>query len=87
MITPALLLGLGLITLIHPRLLAFSSARVRRERLAEIDRGAPEAYFEERRALVDHVPSPRFLLLWRILGGVIVLGSALALIERSGVAG
>jgi hypothetical protein len=78
-----LLLGLGIIVAIvslgavlRPDLMVKESRRNRDARLRELDAGAPEAYFEERRELEAY--SPRFdlshqtLRRWGIAG--LILG-------------
>ena len=49
-------------------------------RLKEIEGGAPEKFFEERRTLTEYQPTPRFLLLWRMVGAAIGITAAVLLI-------
>jgi hypothetical protein len=85
MLTPALLFVFGLVTAIWPRLVALPSNRSRKGRLTAIDNGEPEKFFEERRTLTEYAPSARFLLLWRIVGAVVAIGSAWILAQHSGL--
>ncbi|MCJ2181564.1 hypothetical protein MTR62_02395 [Novosphingobium sp. 1949] len=56
----------------------------RAERMAAIDAGAPETYFEERRTL-DAYPPPRSDRRMRFLGvGQITLGTAILLLDWLG---
>lgn len=87
MLLPSLLLVFGLVMMVAPRFFAARSEGARLRRLEQIEQGAPEDYFEERRELTSYTPSQRFLLLWRILGATVAIGSAGGLLVRSGVAG
>jgi hypothetical protein len=66
----------GLVAIIRPQSLVRDSRRNWQARLRELDAGAPEAYFEERRELEAY--PPRFDLshrTLRLLGGVgLILG-------------
>lgn len=73
MITQIFLLGAGLVLLIRPDWLAGISEGRRRRRLAALNAGATEAFFEEKRALEAYPARRSSLGLTRLLGGVIVL--------------
>ena len=87
MIVPSLLLALGLALMLVPRLFAARSDATRLRRLEEIKGGGSEQYFEEQRDLLGYTPSPRFLLLWRLVGAAISVAAAGVLIVRSGITG
>lgn len=73
MITQLLLLGVGLALLIRPQWFAGISEGRRRRRLAALNAGAVEEFFEEKRALETYPARHQGLGLWRLLGAVIVL--------------
>lgn len=73
MITELLLLGVGLTLLIRPQLFAGISEGRRRRRLAALNAGASEEFFEEKRALETYPARRTGLGLWRLLGVVMVL--------------
>lgn len=77
---PVVLLVLGVATAIWPSQWAMPSAHTRQRRLKEIEGGAPEKFFEERRTLTEYQPTPRFLLLWRIVGAMVATTAAVLLI-------
>jgi len=87
MVVLSILLALGLAFVFAPRFFAVRPEAARLGRLEEIERGATEKYFEERRDLLAYKPSPRFLLLWRVAGAAIAITAAGLLIVRSGVSG
>lgn len=87
MLGPLMFLVLGTVMALWPGRWVFGPSTVRARRLREIDEGADERYFEERRELTEYVPSPRFLMPWRIIGAVTAIGAAGVLIVRSGIAG
>lgn len=82
MFTPLILLALGLAFVLVPSLFAVRSESKRLIRLKEIQDGASESYFEERRDLDAYKPSQRFLMLWRILGAAMTIFAAGILIVR-----
>ena len=61
-----------------PRRYRKRAERERAARLAELDAGADEAFFEERRSLVAY-PPPRSDWTWRLLGTVVFLLGAFEL--------
>lgn len=79
-ITALLLFALGLGMIFAPRLFAGRSEDLRLKRLEDIRLGSAERYFEEERELKSFPSTPRFLLLWRVVGAALVLGSAGVLI-------
>lgn len=87
MLQPLMFLVLGTLMALWPGQWALGSATKRARRLREIDEGSSEKHFEERRELMEYAPTPRFLLLWRIMGALIAIGAAGVLIARSGIAG
>ena len=87
MLLPSILLVCGLVAAVAPHLLVARAEGARLRRLEQIERGAPEDYFEERRELTFYTFSRRSLMLWRILGATTSIGSAVVLLVRSGVAG
>lgn len=87
MILPSVLLLFGLAMVVAPRFFAARSEGARLKRLEQIEQGAPEDYFEERRELTSYAPSQRFFLLWRLWGAAVAIGSAGVLLVRSRVAG
>ncbi|OYX58933.1 MAG: hypothetical protein B7Y86_00415 [Brevundimonas subvibrioides] len=76
----ALLMALGAAIAIWPSQWAMPSTNARLRRLREIEGGAPEKFFEERRTLAEYQPTPRFLLLWRMVGAAIGITAAVLLI-------
>lgn len=87
MIFALLLFAFGVAMFLAPRVFATRSEATRQRRLEEIEAGSPEQYFEEQRDLLAYKPSQRFLLLWRVTGAAIAVGTARALIDRSGITG
>lgn len=87
MIAPSLFLAFGLAAMFAPRFFATRPEADRLRRLEELEGGATEVYFEERRDLLAYKPSQRLFLLWRIVGAAIALTASGLLIVRSGLAG
>lgn len=79
MIIQILLLGLGLTFMARPQWFAGMSETRRRRRLAALNAGATEEFFEEKRALETYPARHSGLNLTRLLGAVMVL-SMLALL-------
>lgn len=73
MITQIFLLGVGLALLVRPQWFAGMSEARRRRRLAALDAGAAEEFFEEKRALETYPARQSGLNLTRLLGGLMVL--------------
>ena len=67
-----ILAAVGVILLIAPEILIGPKRRAREARLAELRAGAPETYFEERRAL-EAYPLTHRKWVWRLLGAVTLL--------------
>lgn len=80
MFIPVVLLALWFALILAPGFLAGPPALKRLNRLKEIDDGAAETYFEERRDLEAYRPSRRYLQLWRLLGATIAISAVSALI-------
>ena len=87
MLLPSILLVCGLVLAVAPRFFVARAEGARLRRLEQIEQGAPEDYFEERRELTSYTFSRRSLMLWRILGVAAAIGSAVVLLVRSGLAG
>ena len=87
MLLPSILLVCGLVLAVAPRFFVARAEGARFRRLEQIEQGAPEDYFEERRELTSYAFSRRSLMLWRILGAAAAIGSAVVLLVRSGLAG
>lgn len=87
MLLPSIILICGLVLAGAPRFFVARAEGARLRRLEQIEQGAPEDYFEERRELTAYTFSRRSLILWRILGGATAIGSAVVLLVRSGLAG
>jgi hypothetical protein len=87
MLQPLMFLVLGTLMALWPGRWALGSATKRARRLREIDEGSAEKHFEERRELTEYAPTPRFLLLWRIMGALIAVVATGVLIARAGIAG
>ena len=64
-------LATGLALLLWPRRLRSKAAEQRARRMAELDSGSEEAFFEERRTLEAYPPLGAGG--WRILGALLVL--------------
>ena len=74
-------LGLGASAFLWPEKRYFESEDNRRARLEELKAGAPETYFEERRALEAYPPKTNLSRRTiRILGGVTMLMGGFMLI-------
>lgn len=86
MVLSFILLVCGLLMAVAPRSLVTRAAGAFRRRLEEIEQGAPEDYFEERRALTAYSFSRGSVMFWRIWGVVTVVVSA-ALLLRAGLTG
>ena len=69
------LVVIGTSLLFRPALFSGPSMKAHAKRLAELDRGEPEAFFEERRSLQTYPPARRHLIWRRVLGGVMVLSA------------
>ncbi len=87
MIEPLILLAFGVAFMIAPGFWAGRSEANRLVRLREIEEGASEAYFEERRDLLEYKPSQRFLVLWRVIGAAMAIAAVGVLLVRSGPTG
>ena len=73
MVIELLYLALGLALLIRPQWFAGIPVSRRQRRLAALEAGAAEAFFEEKRALETYPARRSGLGLWRLLGGLMVL--------------
>ena len=75
----AVLAGLALV--IHPspvREVTQAANKRRAQRIAELEAGAPETYFEELRDLKGY-PGPTNIRTWRLLGaGLLLLGAVMS---------
>lgn len=71
-------LVMGFSVLIRPDLHAKRSGRRHAKRLAQLRRGAGEAYLEERRELETYRPLANLAIL-RFFGGVMVVGACVAI--------
>ncbi|HEV7353726.1 MAG TPA: hypothetical protein VGN74_11430 [Brevundimonas sp.] len=77
-----IMLGLGTVMALRPGLFSGLASKRRQRRLLALEAGAPERHFEERRELQAYQPTPRILLMWRVIGVVIVLGAAGRLVDE-----
>ena len=82
MLVQIILLGLGATMAICPGQFAGLGSQRRQRRLLALEAGAPEKYFEERRALQAYRPTPRTLLMWRVIGIVIALAAVGRLVDE-----
>ena len=82
MITDILLLALGLAMLARGDLFARRAARRHDERLAELEAGGQERFFEERRSLEAYPPFAKSRT-WRMLGGLLAAAMISSLFIRS----
>lgn len=73
MIFQILCLTFGVALMVRPQLVAGIPEGRRRRRLAALNAGASEKFFEERRALETYPARRAGLGLWRLLGAVMVL--------------
>ena len=72
-------LASGLPMALNPRVTRIKNERARTDRLAQIDAGQQESYFEERRALVAYSP-PRADFKTGFLGTVSSLSGAILIV-------
>lgn len=81
MIVPLILLLLGVVMTLRPRIFSGASVRAKRKRLEVLQQGGEERYFEEARVLKQNF-SNRFLLLWRLAGTVIAITGLILVLVR-----
>lgn len=77
-----IMLGLGTVMALWPGLVSGLGSQRRQRRLLALEAGAPEKYFEERRALQAYRPTPQTLLMWRVIGIVIALAAFGRLVDE-----
>ncbi|MBU7579173.1 MAG: hypothetical protein KAF27_01695 [Porphyrobacter sp.] len=77
-----IMLSLGTVMALRPGLFSGLGSKRRQRRLLALEAGAPEKYFEERRALQAYRPTPRTMLMWRALGASIAVASAVGLVSE-----
>ena len=77
-----IMLSLGTVMALRPGLFSGLGSQRRQRRLLALEAGAPEKYFEERRALQAYRPTPRTMLMWRALGAGIAVASAVGLVSE-----
>jgi hypothetical protein len=77
-----IMVSFGTVMALWPGQFSGLGSKRRQRRLLALETGAPEKYFEERRALQAYRPTPRTLLMWRVLGASIAAASAVALVSE-----
>ena len=74
-----LLLAAGVALMVVPGRIRRRAERIHAERLAQLDAGGEESFFEERRSL-EAWPPPRHDRSWRWLGAVLILVAGLQIL-------
>ena len=77
-----IMLGLGIVMALWPGQWSGLTSKRRQRRLLELESGAPERHFEERRELQAYRPTPRTLLMLRVIGVGIAISAALQLVTE-----
>ena len=76
LIEPGLMAAAGAGLMWWPRFHRVHAQRRNATRLRQLDAGAEEAFFEERRALAAYRPAGSYML-WRLFGGILFLAAGL----------
>jgi hypothetical protein len=76
-------LALGASLAMWPEHFGVLSTPAARRRLKEIEGGATEEYFEERRTLQGLQPNPRYRFLWRIVGVAVAATTIILLVTEA----